>query len=50
MKALFDELMGWKSIFETYVQGFRSTTLPAHLDEEPTDSLQWKRGSLLHLI
>ncbi len=22
----------------------------AHLDEEPTDSLQWKRGSLLRLI
>ena len=30
-------------------QGFRPPTLPAHLDEEPTDTLQWKRGCPFHL-
>ena len=33
----------------TYHQGFTPPTLPAHLDEEPTDTLQWKRGSPFHL-
>jgi hypothetical protein len=33
-------------MFETHVQGFTPPTLPAHLDEEPTDILQWKREVL----
>jgi len=31
-------------------QGLTPPTLPAHLDEEPIDTLQWKRGSPFHLI
>ena len=38
--------MSRKSMFETHVQGFTPPTLLAHLDEEPTDILQWKRGVL----
>ena len=38
-----------RTAVEVYLQGFTSPTLPAHLDEEPTDTLQWKRGSPFHL-
>ena len=30
-------------------QGLTPPSIPAHLDEEPIDTLQWKRASLFHL-